>query len=157
MFLLRWIKDILILVDRLRVFKRYQKMLSRIDKLLPMERSDMSAPDSTSSRQNFRSPKISFSLDHGSPSTLRPLILKEMARIKPPKSCSDSKTMNLMKALSFVAAVLPISLAEKDSDYYPPGVSNPNMRQKMYWKDAVNVLQDLDQFESLHILYHGCV
>lgn len=65
--------------------------------------------------------------------------------------------MNLMKALSFVAAVLPIVLAEKDSDYYPPGVSNPNVRQKMYWKDAVNVLQDLDQFESLHILYHGCV
>jgi hypothetical protein len=65
--------------------------------------------------------------------------------------------MNLIKVLTVVAIVLSVSLADKDSDYYPPGVSNPNVRQKMYWNDAVNVLQDLDQFESLHILYHGCV
>lgn len=62
-----------------------------------------------------------------------------------------------IKTLPVVATILWLSVAVKDSDYYPPGVSNPNVNQKMYWKDAVNVLQDLDQFESLHILFHGCV
>ena len=27
----------------------------------------------------------------------------------------------------------------------------------MYWNDARNVLQDLDQFQSLYVKYHGCV
>ena len=61
------------------------------------------------------------------------------------------------KALATLLSVLAMASAAKDSDYYPPGMTNPNVQQKMYWKDAVNVLQDLDQFESLHILYHGCV
>jgi len=51
-----------------------------------------------------------------------------------------------------------VVLAEKDGDYYYPGVSNPNAeKHKMYWKDSINVLQDLDQFEALYIKYHGCV
>ena len=49
------------------------------------------------------------------------------------------------------------TVADKDSDYYPPGMTNPNLKTKMYWKDSINVLQDLDQFESLYIQYHGCV
>jgi len=27
----------------------------------------------------------------------------------------------------------------------------------LYWKDSINVLQDLDQFDKLYIEYHGCV
>ena len=47
--------------------------------------------------------------------------------------------------------------ASKDSDYYFPGFSNPLTRHKMYWKDSINVLQDLDQFKALYIKYHHCV
>lgn len=65
--------------------------------------------------------------------------------------------MILTKRLVALLSVFSVALAAKDSDYYPPGMTNPNVKQEMYWKDAVNVLQDLDQFESLHILYHGCV
>lgn len=46
--------------------------------------------------------------------------------------------------------------ANKDSNYYPWG-ANPNNKFRMYWKDSMNVLQDLSQFQSLYIKYHGCV
>lgn len=55
------------------------------------------------------------------------------------------------------ALLLPAASAEKDSDYYLSGFSNPNVKHEMYWKDSINVLQDLDQFESLYITYHHCV
>lgn len=44
-----------------------------------------------------------------------------------------------------------------DTDYYFPSFVNPNTNNEMYWKDSINVLQDLGQFESLHIKYHHCV
>jgi hypothetical protein len=47
--------------------------------------------------------------------------------------------------------------AEKDSRYYPPGRSNPNVNDRYYWKNSLNVMQDLDQFESLYVEYSGCV
>jgi hypothetical protein len=47
--------------------------------------------------------------------------------------------------------------AEKDSNPYPWG-SNPNNRYRMYWRDARNVLQDLDSdFAALYVVHHGCV
>lgn len=49
------------------------------------------------------------------------------------------------------------SQAARDNDYYFPSFVNPNAKNKMYWKDSVNVLEDLDQFESLYITYHHCV
>ena len=64
--------------------------------------------------------------------------------------------MTIKTLLVFVSA-LAMASADKDSDYYYPGLTNPNVNTKMYWKDAINVLQDLDQFASLHIKYHGCV
>jgi len=36
------------------------------------------------------------------------------------------------------------------------GFTNPNVKNKMYWKDAYNVLEDLDQFSALYITYHNC-
>ena len=52
--------------------------------------------------------------------------------------------------------VLSVVRAEKDSTYWPPGKYNPNVNNKMYWKDAVNVLQDLDQFSKLYVVFHNC-
>jgi hypothetical protein len=49
------------------------------------------------------------------------------------------------------------SEAAKDNDYYFPGFTNPNTNNKMYWKDSIGVLQDLDQFEYLYVAYHHCV
>jgi hypothetical protein len=39
---------------------------------------------------------------------------------------------------------------------YPWGY-DPNNNFKMYWKDAANVLQDLEQFQALYVEVHGCV
>lgn len=47
--------------------------------------------------------------------------------------------------------------AEKDSNMYPWGYNPNNQRFKMYWKDASNVLQDLNDFQSLYVTYEGCV
>jgi len=66
----------------------------------------------------------------------------------------------VLSTLLLVAALTTTTTrvnADKDSDYYPVGMRNPNLKKAMYWKDSINVLQDLDQFESLYIKYHGCV
>jgi hypothetical protein len=46
----------------------------------------------------------------------------------------------------------------QDSAYYP-GFSNPNTQDAMYYREAVNVLQDVaaGEFQSLFIQYHSCV
>lgn len=72
--------------------------------------------------------------------------------------------MMMMKCLPTNAVVVLVSLAvlathaaaEKDSSYYPADVSNPNVEDRMYWKDSQNVLEDLDQFSKLYVKYHTC-
>ena len=44
----------------------------------------------------------------------------------------------------------------KDSTYYPPGKSNPNVYDKMYWHDSLDVLNDLDKFDKLYVVFHNC-
>ena len=46
------------------------------------------------------------------------------------------------------------SSAVKDSNYYPGG--NKLVNEKMYWADAENVLQDLNQFDALYVTFHNC-
>ncbi len=53
-----------------------------------------------------------------------------------------------------------VVMAAQDSAYYPPGLANPLVAEdEMYYRDAVNVLQDLydGKFSALYIKYHGCV
>jgi hypothetical protein len=54
------------------------------------------------------------------------------------------------------AATVDVVEAVKDDEYYRAGMGNPNVDLKMYWADAHNVLEDLDQFSSLYIQYHNC-
>lgn len=49
-----------------------------------------------------------------------------------------------------------IATAEKDSAYYPDGMENPNVKNKMYWADSMNVLEDISKFDALYITHHGC-
>lgn len=47
---------------------------------------------------------------------------------------------------------------DKDTSYYPyPNFVNPNIYYKMYWKDAQNVISDMDEFSALYVTHHGCV
>ena len=60
-------------------------------------------------------------------------------------------------AVLFAAiTVVDVVQAVKDDEYYRAGMGNPNVDLKMYWADAHNVLEDLDQFSSLYIQYHNC-
>jgi len=63
----------------------------------------------------------------------------------------------LLLPVVVVASMASLATAAKDNDYYFPGYVNPNTKNKMYWKDSINVLQDLDQFSALYIRYHHCV
>jgi hypothetical protein len=67
--------------------------------------------------------------------------------------------MRVVSLLSVVLAVAlsPSAFAVKDSNFYYQDFVNPNIKNEMYWKDSVNVLQDLDQFSALYIKHHGCV
>jgi hypothetical protein len=57
----------------------------------------------------------------------------------------------------FLGLVFGPAQADKDGSYYIAGTGNPNaQKEKMYWKDAENVLQDLDQFSELHVQFHSC-
>lgn len=60
-----------------------------------------------------------------------------------------------LKATSLLAA-FAVAKAVKDDEYYRPGMGNPNADVKMYWGDAHNVLEDLDQFSYLYVQYHNC-
>ncbi|GKY98950.1 hypothetical protein MPSEU_000850800 [Mayamaea pseudoterrestris] len=44
----------------------------------------------------------------------------------------------------------------QDDSYYPYGRVNPNTKHPMYWHDASNILQDLDQFSELYVQFHSC-
>lgn len=64
----------------------------------------------------------------------------------------------MMMITNLVLAALTTNMvsAAKDSNYYP-GFSNPNLDEDMYWNNAINVLDDLNYFDSLYIKYTNCV
>lgn len=67
-------------------------------------------------------------------------------------------TKVIMKIYFLYAFLLASAVSgSKDDSYYPLGYSNPNVNSKMYWKDSINVLQDIDQFEKLYVQFHQCV
>ena len=66
-----------------------------------------------------------------------------------------SSTLALL-ATSIACIVAVVVNAEKDTEYYRPGVSNPNVKYDMYWKEAKNVIQDLSKFSKLYIKFHNC-
>jgi hypothetical protein len=52
-----------------------------------------------------------------------------------------------------------VAVATQDSAFYP-NFANPNVnKHDMYYRESINVLQDLygGEFDSLFIQYHGCV
>jgi hypothetical protein len=59
---------------------------------------------------------------------------------------------------SFSLAALPLAMASQDNSFYS-GWRNPNVDDEHYYKDAINVLEDLEagEFSELQIRYHGCV
>lgn len=66
-------------------------------------------------------------------------------------------TMVMLQAVVSFLLLATMATATKDANYYPGGTSNPNVNNPMYWNDAVNVLQDLKQFQALYIKFHSCV
>ena len=70
--------------------------------------------------------------------------------------CAFTMMMKLAFILS-AAALATVVYSDKDTNFYHDGFTNPNIENEMYWKDSVNVLQDLSQFSALYIKHHGCV
>ena len=44
----------------------------------------------------------------------------------------------------------------KDTTYYPNGMTNPNVDEKMYWENAQGIVADINQFDTLYVTHHGC-
>lgn len=68
-------------------------------------------------------------------------------------------TMTMMTTTRVILLVLLSVVGvqcDKDDSYYKPGSGNPNTNQKMYWKDAENVLQDISKFETLYVEFQHC-
>jgi hypothetical protein len=49
------------------------------------------------------------------------------------------------------------AFASRDDTYYPDDYSNPLTSQGMYWRDSINILEDISAFESLSVRFHSCV
>jgi hypothetical protein len=65
--------------------------------------------------------------------------------------------MSTMKNILLSVSILPVACrASKDNTYYSDGIANPNIDNPYYWRDSMNVLQDLSQFSKLYVQYHGC-
>ena len=58
--------------------------------------------------------------------------------------------------LWLLTATSKTTKAYKDDSYYMAGSGNPNVNQRMYWKDAENVLQDLSKFKALYVEFSHC-
>lgn len=61
-----------------------------------------------------------------------------------------------MKVFGILVLWAVVGRANKDSSFYPEGMENPNVKDKMYWANAINVLEDISQFDALYITHHGC-
>lgn len=62
----------------------------------------------------------------------------------------------VLKVAPFVLSLLGAH-AYKDSSYYMAGSGNPNVdKYPMYWMDSQNVLEDLDQFSGLYVVFEHC-
>mmetsp|Transcript_19979 Transcript_19979/g.49113 ORF Transcript_19979/g.49113 Transcript_19979/m.49113 type:complete len:471 (-) Transcript_19979:134-1546(-) len=64
--------------------------------------------------------------------------------------------MRFSTAIPLLLSAVAVT-ADKDTSYYNANHGNPNVKLKMYWKDADNIFDDLSQFSSLRIVYHSCV
>jgi len=64
--------------------------------------------------------------------------------------------MHILLAATTLILLAESVRANKDDSYYIAGTGNPNVNEKMYWKDAENIFQDLGKFEELYVEYHNC-
>jgi hypothetical protein len=71
--------------------------------------------------------------------------------------CNVSKIpVALLLIASLLAAVTTTVNAEKDGNYYPSGMKNPNVNEKMYWRNAYDVIDDISSFDALYVKFHSC-
>jgi hypothetical protein len=58
--------------------------------------------------------------------------------------------------LLLAAVSSPVTTANKDGNYYPSGMKNPNVNEKMYWRNAYDVIDDISSFDALYVKFHSC-
>jgi hypothetical protein len=79
------------------------------------------------------------------------------------RTTSTMTTMITSSIGKIPAAMLLIPLllaavtnAEKDGNYYPSGMKNPNVNEKMYWRNSYDVIDDIASFDALYVKFHSC-
>lgn len=62
-------------------------------------------------------------------------------------------------ALSLLVTVASIKTVRsiRDNTYFRDGQTNPNLANKMYYRDPHLVADDLDRFHTLYIRFETCV
>jgi hypothetical protein len=66
-------------------------------------------------------------------------------------------TPTLLLTTLVVVAILPkAAYSAQDTNYFAPGTSNPNIKNDHYYRDAINVIQDLSKFKALYVKFHSC-
>ena len=61
----------------------------------------------------------------------------------------------LLTVLLLAAVTSPVT-ADKDGNYYPSGMKNPNVNEKMYWRNSYDVIDDITSFDALYVKFHSC-
>jgi hypothetical protein len=62
----------------------------------------------------------------------------------------------MLLILLLAAVSSPVTNADKDGNYYPSGMKNPNVNEKMYWRNSYDVIEDIASFDALYVKFHSC-
>jgi hypothetical protein len=66
------------------------------------------------------------------------------------------QSLLLQYLLVLIVATVTVTTADKDGSYYPSGMRNPNVNEKMYWRNAQDVIDDISSFDALYVKFHSC-
>lgn len=64
--------------------------------------------------------------------------------------------VSLLLTVLLLTAAVTVTNADKDGNYYPSGMKNPNVNEKMYWRNAYDVIDDIASFDALYVKFHSC-
>ena len=70
---------------------------------------------------------------------------------------NTSMLLQLLKVALLAMATAKVD-GKSNSNYYPSdlGMSDANIGKKMYWATALDILDDVSQFDALYVTHHNC-
>jgi hypothetical protein len=69
---------------------------------------------------------------------------------------TTTKSTMVQTTILILLAAAAVVTADKDGQYFTSGTRNPNTNDRMYWRDAQDVIDDIASFDALYVQFHSC-